>query len=118
MEAAFKQMMQQHTGNNEFVTLTMSDGKSLEFIADPSQAEALMQVAAQSQSVTDAQLQDVQDIIKQEATRLEAGGSGIEATGVSATEGPSQTETASKVESEAASTQGETEIATSVSCAN
>ena len=64
MEAAFKQMMQQQGGNNEIVTLTTTDGKSLEFITDPSQAEALMQVAAQSQGSTEL-LQDVQDVIKQ-----------------------------------------------------
>ncbi len=69
MEAAFKQMMQQQGGNNEIVTLTTTDGKSLEFITDPSQAEALMQVAAQSQGSTEL-LQDVQDVIKQNLMQI------------------------------------------------
>ncbi len=77
MEAAFKQIMQQQGGNNEFVTLTMTDGKNLEFISDPSQAEALMQAAAaQSQNATEIHLQDVQDVIKNQA---EAEGSQVEA---------------------------------------
>eukprot|EP00112_Aurelia_sp_Birch-Aquarium-sp1_P024772 Seg798.5 transcript_id=Seg798.5/GoldUCD/mRNA.D3Y31 product="Zinc finger protein 324A" protein_id=Seg798.5/GoldUCD/D3Y31 len=39
MEAAFKQLMQQHTGNSEYVTLAMTDGKGLELVSDPSQFE-------------------------------------------------------------------------------
>ena len=46
MEAAFKQLMQQHGGSNEFVTLAMTNGKGLEFVSDPSQVGAIMQAAA------------------------------------------------------------------------
>ena len=46
MEAAFKQLMQQHSGSNEFVTLAMTSGKGLEFVSDPSQVGAIMQAAA------------------------------------------------------------------------
>ena len=46
MEAAFKQLMQQHSGNNEFVTLAMTSGKGLELVSDPSQVGAIMQAAA------------------------------------------------------------------------
>eukprot|EP00794_Sanderia_malayensis_P018129 gene18129-19939_t len=72
MEAAFKQLMQQQGGSNEFVTLTMTDGKNLEFISDPSQAEALIQVAAaQVQNQADIQLQDVQEVIKDQTNQNE-----------------------------------------------
>ena len=45
MEAAFKQLMQQHAGNNEYVTLAMTDGKGLELVSDPSQFGAIVQAA-------------------------------------------------------------------------
>ena len=50
MEAAFKQLMQQHTGNSEYVTLAMTDGKGLELVSDPSQFGAIMQAAANQQA--------------------------------------------------------------------
>ena len=46
MEAAFKHLLQQHGGNNEFVTLAMTSGKGLELVSDPSQVGAIMQAAA------------------------------------------------------------------------
>lgn len=52
MESAFKQLMQQHGTNSEFVTLAMTNGKGLELVSDPSQFGAIMQAAAiESQAV-------------------------------------------------------------------
>ena len=84
MEAAFKQLMQQHSGNNEFVTLAMTSGKGLELVSDPSQVGAIMQAAAME--AQQCLKEDNQEVSQQDLVVGNEAGAQIEQFSVGSTE--------------------------------